>query len=446
MNRADVPATEPTAPADPPPGSPWLAHYEPGVPPALSAASDDFTALVAGAAAVAPTFPAVTDGRRSMHYAVLSAAADAVAAALRRDGIGPGDAVVVALPPGPTVLSVVLGALRAGACVAPVDGADASAAAEVAATLRAPFAIVEDRIAVAYATACDQAGIASRRLVCVDMTRELPLPLRVLARFAGRPSDLPLADDGIAARTCLPWRRWLAGDGAAPDDPAIGGTLWCDGVPYGQAALTAGASMLSAWLTDASPGDDTWLVLAPLSTPLGVVAALGAAPLLRARVALPGGWVPSDVGDALRYLRPAWVVSDVGAVARLVGSPDLGHSELRSVRGWLVDGPVPAPLARAFTDATSLDLCVGWAPRGAAGFVTCNPVNGVRGPHSVGLPLPGVTIRAVDAGLEVEAPNVVPPGTIAQAGARIDADGFVDVDHAPDARSVAQRVGGDDSA
>ncbi len=409
----------------------WLAHYEPGVPHVLDPAAGDFAGILADAAAVAPTFPAVTDGRRALHYAALNASADAVAAALGREPAADGRPIVVALPPGPTLLAVVLGTLRAGRIVAPVDGADASAAAELSDRLGAPLAIVLDREALPFAQAMQRTGGPLPRIITVDPLRELRFGLRWLARLgAGKRTHRPVA----AVPDAVPWQRWVAGDGQASptgDEAVRTGAIEVDGVRYGMPVLAAGAQMMTAWLTDTSPGDDTWLVLAPLATPLGVVAALGAAPALRARVALPGSWQPADAVDALRYFRPAWVVSDVATVARLVAAPELPHAELRSVRGWLVGGPVPPMLARAFVETTGVELCVGWAPRGVAGFVACHPVNGWRGIGGVGLPLPGVTAAAGPGGLVLRAANVV-GGAIVEPGARLDADGFLQVDHGPD--------------
>jgi len=422
-----------------PPQSPWLAHYEPGVPYVLDAAAEDFAGILADAAAVAPTFPAVTDGRRALHYAALNALADAVAAALGREPATDGQPILVALPPGPTLLAVVVGALRAGRVLAPVDGADASAAAELSVRLGAPLAIILDRAAVPFAQAMQRSGGPLPRIVTVDPLRELRFGLRWLARLGdGKRLHRPVA----VFPNAVPWQRWVAGDGPASptaDEAVRAGAIEVDGVRYGAPELAAGAQMMTAWLTDTSPGDDTWLVLAPLASPLGVVAALGAAPALRARVALPGSWQPADAVDALRYFRPAWVVSDVAAVARLVAAPELPQAELRSVRGWLVGGPVPPILARAFVETTGVELCVGWAPRGAAGFVACHPVNGWRGLGGVGLPLPGVTAAAGPDGLVLRAANVV-GGALVAPGARLDADGFLQVDHDPaEASEVFER-------
>lgn len=417
------------------PAAAWLAHYEPGVPAALPAGESSLADIVAGAAAVAPTFPAVTDGRRALHFAALSAAADRVAAALARDALGGGDAVVVALPPGPTALAAILGGLRAGVVVAPAGGAEASAAAELAVALEARVAIVVDRAAETFVAAVERAGRPVPRLVRLDPLRELRWPVRLLARLGGaRPAP-------SAGRPGVAWQRWLGGDG-----PSAGrvrahadGALVLDGVRFSAAELAAGARMLGAWLTDASPGDDTWLILAPLATGVGAVAALGTAPALRARAALVGSDALEEVIDALRYVRPAWVVSDVAVVARLAAEPALAGVDLRGVRGWLVGGPVPAPLARAFAEASGVELCVGWAPRGAAGFVACNPVNGQRRADSVGLPLPGATAAEGAAGLVVRAPNCAASLASAEgagcteAGARLDGDGYIVVEPVPGA-------------
>ncbi len=424
MTARDDPAT-----AAPVAAEPWRAHYEPGVPSDLP--DDDGASLdfVAGAAAVAPTFPAVTDGRRAQHFAALSAAADRVAAALARDGLGRGDVVVVALPPGPTAVAAILGGLRAGVVVAPADGAEASAAAELAVSRGARAAVVLERIADAFAAALERAGQPLPRVVRVDPLRELRWPLRVVAWLGG-------ARTASSPRAGVPWHRWLGAEAASAGDhrQPTDGALLIDGVAFGRREIGAGARMWASWLTDASPGDDTWLILAPLSSSVGAVAALGAAPALRARTALVAGGATADVIDALRYVRPAWVVSDTATVARLAADPALAGVDLRGVRGWLVAGPVPPPLARAFAEASGVELCVGWAPAGAAGFVACNPINGRRVAGSVGLPLPGVRIVAGASGMTLRAPNGPPPpadGTLV-AEARLDADGYLVVDPPPE--------------
>jgi acyl-CoA synthetase (AMP-forming)/AMP-acid ligase II len=98
-----------------------------------------------------------------------------------------------------------------------------------------------------------------------------------------------------------------------------------------------------------------------------------------------------------------------------------------SLRAWFTDGEDGAAPA-----------CRGWAPVGAAGLVTCNPVNGHHAPGSVGLPLPGVLVRVsresgatappgVVGALEVKAPNMPWPERWVDTGAvgALDEDGYL---------------------
>jgi amino acid adenylation domain-containing protein len=71
--------------------------------------------------AARPEASAVRDDHSRLTYRELAAAADALAAALRRRGIGPEDRVGVHLPRGVHAIVAILGVLRAGAAYLPVD-------------------------------------------------------------------------------------------------------------------------------------------------------------------------------------------------------------------------------------------------------------------------------------------------------------------------------------
>ncbi|MEO7261299.1 MAG: amino acid adenylation domain-containing protein [Jatrophihabitantaceae bacterium] len=68
-----------------------------------------------------PAAVAVIDGDRQLDYAGLSAASAAVADGLRRSGVRPGDPVAVCLPRSWQLVCAMLGILRAGAVVVPLD-------------------------------------------------------------------------------------------------------------------------------------------------------------------------------------------------------------------------------------------------------------------------------------------------------------------------------------
>ncbi|MCX4461412.1 amino acid adenylation domain-containing protein [Streptomyces sp. NBC_01728] len=68
-----------------------------------------------------PRAVALTDGDVRLDYAALDSSAAAVAQALRRSGVAPGQAVAVALPRSWRLVCVMLGILRLGALVVPLD-------------------------------------------------------------------------------------------------------------------------------------------------------------------------------------------------------------------------------------------------------------------------------------------------------------------------------------
>jgi acyl-CoA synthetase (AMP-forming)/AMP-acid ligase II len=80
----------------------------------------DLPALIAGHALAQPTHVAVVAGGRRASYAEFDTLIDRVAAALQRDGFGPGDAVAVCALSSIEYLAVFVGALRAGLAVAPL--------------------------------------------------------------------------------------------------------------------------------------------------------------------------------------------------------------------------------------------------------------------------------------------------------------------------------------
>ena len=399
-----------------------------------------FHELWYAAAAGAPGRPALAAGNRTLRYAEVDALVGRVAAALVRDGVRTGARVLLALPPGVHLVAGALAALRVGAVVVPLDPArGADHAARVAEAMRPAVTVAATEAAAAVAEVTRATGSTVVEARAVDAAPRL---LRLLARLA-QPARVLQAPP----RGCVRWSRWVTGAAAAdfpspgPDDEALVGVA-PDGDGrvhvFRHRALCFGAEQLRAWVSDALPGAETWLVLAPLASPSGFVAALGTVPLLRARLALVPTAAPEHVLDALRYLRPTHVFSAREQVASLLGVRGLLGADVRSVRTWLVSDPLSGELVEQFEGLAGVSPCQGLAVACSAGLVACNPVNGRRVPGSVGVPMPGTDVRLTgpagtsDRGgslglLQVRAPNVVPVGAWCGTGltAGIDDAGFV---------------------
>jgi long-chain acyl-CoA synthetase len=76
--------------------------------------------LIRAHAAERPQRIALIEGERQLDFAALDALMDRIAAALQRDGIGPGSAIAIVAGTSLEYAAVFLGALRAGAAVAPL--------------------------------------------------------------------------------------------------------------------------------------------------------------------------------------------------------------------------------------------------------------------------------------------------------------------------------------
>jgi long-chain acyl-CoA synthetase len=239
------------------------------------------------------------------------------------------------------------------------------------------------------------------RLVVVRPESALPLSLRWIRRLG---SPLSSRRHGLNSRSAVAWSSWLSATADAPEQrvgasaPAVvhlsldSGEQLCT---FSHGQLICGAEQLRSWLTDALPGEDTWLLLDPLNTTLGIVVGLGTSIMLRSRLVLLPQWDARDVLDALRYVRPSYVAASGPSMARLARASELRQADTRSVRAWIVGDPLTAEVRWSFEEATGLSLCQGFGPPCTAGLATCNPVNSERARGSVGLPLPGVDARLV---------------------------------------------------
>jgi long-chain acyl-CoA synthetase len=135
-----------------------------------------------------PRHPALRDDAHEIDYGTLDALMDRVAAALQRDGLRPGEGVAISANASVSYAACFLGALRAGAAVAPI--APSVTRAQFGAMLRDAQA----RLCLVDAAAVDLLPDGADALACISL-------------------------DGIAPGMAL--ERWLAPDGTRPQPVAI---------------------------------------------------------------------------------------------------------------------------------------------------------------------------------------------------------------------------------
>ncbi len=391
---------------------PWLAHYDEGVPASLVPYPD--TTLVDSLRAAArerPDHPALLFKGARMSFGELDRESDAFAAALCRLGVARGDRVALLLPNCPQFLIAEMGAWKRGAVVVPLN--PIYNAVELEGPLRDTGAETVVVLTPFYRRVKTLQGrTAVRHVIATSVKEHLPPLLRLLfTLFRERPEGHRIRLD--------PGDHWFARlleenagapalpSEARPGDAALvlmsGGTT---GEPKGvvglHRSLVMPALQVRAWW-GALCEDWGEIVLLPLPL-FHAYAAVGAqsfAIVTRATMALvPNPRDITDVVKTVRRVRPTI----------FVGVPTLFTAVLNHalVRGGRIPfrrlklclcgaSALLAETRRRFEATTGARIVEAYSLSEALLAACAQPARGEAKAGSVGLPLPDVEVRIVDA-------------------------------------------------
>ncbi|MGX5657395.1 class I adenylate-forming enzyme family protein [Geodermatophilus nigrescens] len=331
------------------------------------AAPTGLAALVRDAARRRPDAPAVVDGDTRLSWGELDALVDRSAAALAARGLRRGDRVAVQLPNGVAWLRAVLGALRAGLVVVPVNTAYTDA--EVAHVLT-------------------DSGAS---LLVAAGEREPVARVSVLAGPPDADGDPPADDDDPAALSFL---AYTSGTTGRPR-----------GAMLTAAALRANQEQCLALDPPPVRSDDRVLLVLPLfhvyglNAGFGLVAATGACAVL-----LPA----FDPRAALEVVERERVTAVPGAppmyqawlaVADAEGDDTRLRAALASVRmASSGAAPLPEETWTAMLDRAGVRVWEGYGLTEACPVVASTLATGRAKPACIGGPLPGVEVALREAG------------------------------------------------
>lgn len=390
---------------------PWVAHYDAGVPASL-APYPEKTLLdyLSAAARDRGADTAVLFKGAALSHGQLESASDACAAALWSAGVRAGDRVALVLPNCPQFLIAQYGIWKTGAVVVAVNPTYSDREVEhmlVAAGVETVITLTPfyDRVKRV------QPRTTVTRVVATSIKEYLPPVLRVLftlfkERKGGHRIRLASGDrwlgDLLRAHRDTPRPSIIVG----PGDPAVilpsGGTT---GTPKGVVGahrnyVVAGLQ-LHAWTRSANqPGDPIMLPL-PLFhvyANVGVqsMALIGENPLSL----VPN---PRDLNDLLKTIqtvKPAFFSGVPTLYTAILNHPDVraGKIDLRSIKlCFSGSAALMAETKRAFEEQTGARIVEGYALTESMMACCVNPVQGPGKVGSIGMPLPDVHVRIVDA-------------------------------------------------
>ncbi|MSO82057.1 MAG: AMP-dependent synthetase [Acidobacteria bacterium] len=402
----------------------WLAHYDSDVAKSL-APYPDKTLLdyLADLARDHGDKPALLFKGASMSYAALEQLSDVFAAALASLGVRPGDRVALLLPNCPQFFIAEFGAWKAGAVVVSLNPIYTERELELALTSTGASLVIAltpfyQRIkniqgrtkAVGAAVQVDLAGI--RHVIPTSIKEYLPPVLRLLFTLFKERKDghrITIAAGDAWFQTLLREHRSSPRPAVTvrPGDRAVilssGGTT---GTPKGVVGLhrhyVAAGRQLHEWTKSAlKPWTDVVMLPLPM---FHVYANVGVQPLAFVAPA-PLSLVPNprDIGDLLktiRQVRPAFFNGIPTLYTAILNHPDVraGKVDLSCIKLCFSGAAaLMAETKRQFEAATGARIVEGYSL--TEGMMACcvNPVKGANKIGSIGLPLPDVEVRIVDA-------------------------------------------------
>ena len=404
---------------------PWLAHYDAGVPATLEPyPRRTLVDYLTDAARRQPNAPALLFKGATITYGDLDRMSDACAAALTALGVKAGDRVALILPNCPQFFIAEFGAWKIGAIVAPLNPIYTEHELETAIRDEGIETVVVLTRFYGRVKAI-QARTPLKRVIATNIKEYFPPVLRVLFTLAREQRDgdrVTLAPGDHAFRHLLLINRGRPRPrvDVGPDDPAVllmsGGTT---GVPKGvlgrHAAYVMAGLQIKAWNESALGGPSIAFLPLPL---FHVYANVG----VQALSIITGGAMalvpnPRDLDDVLatiKRVKPAFFNGVPTLYIALLNHRDVQSHQVDFTSIRLCFCGASALLADTktrFEALTGARIVEGYGLTESMMALCINPVQGTNKLGSVGMPLPDVRVRIVDAD---EGNRPLPPGEVGE--------------------------------
>jgi len=391
--------------------APWLAHYDPDVPPTLAPYPNrTLVDAIAEFARAQPGKAAILFKGARVSYGELDRLSDACAAAFAALGIARGDRVGLLLPNCPQFFIAQFGAWKLGAIVAPLNPIYTEA--ELEGPLRDHG--VETVVALTrfyLRVKRVQPRTPVRRVIATNIKEFFPPLLRLLFTAFREKKDgdrvaLAPGDHDFAHLLLVNRGRRAPAPPPSAGDPAVllmsGGTT---GTPKGvlgtHGAYVIAGAQVQAWNAAVlqGSGDVTFLPL-PLFHVYGNVGVQALTFLNGASIALVPN--PRDLADlvaTIRRVKPTFFNGVPTLYIALLNHPDVqrGKVDFSSVRICFSGASaLLADTKTRFEALTGARIVEGYSLTEAMMALCVNPVKGPNKLGSVGMPLPDVVVKIFD--------------------------------------------------
>ncbi len=403
---------------------PWTKHYDEGVSPTVELPDHPLAWVLEESARKSPNNVAIMFQGKTINYRELNEAADAVAAGLVASGFKKGDRAVIYMPNTPQFVMIYFGILRAGGIVIATNPlyserelqhqlSDCGAETVfVMSRYYQPLKNVQEKTAV-------------KRIIVTHIKTYLPS----LKRFLYGLLREKKAGDKVSLEVGDTWFKDFLDMGknaAKPDvkvtseDMALlqytGGTT---GVAKGAIAvhgnLAANARQLQEWIPDLQYGKEVFISAIPFFHSYGMVTSMILPTSIAAKmVVIPDPRNLADVMGSIEKNKATFFPGVPSLYVAINNHPDIqaGKYDLTSIRACLSgSAPLMSETKTQFEEITGGKLVEGYGLTESHVVSHANPLLGQNITGSIGLPIPNIECRIVDA---VEGDKELPVGGIGE--------------------------------
>lgn len=389
--------------------SPWLAHYDKGVPQTIDYPKKPLFHFLEDAARKYPDRACTIFKGAVISYKEMNAQTDAMAAALVEMGVKKGERVGIFMPNLPQFVVAFYGILKAGAAVVainptypvdeiimPVDDANI----DVMFTLTRYY----DKLVATRKRS------KLKKIIVSNLKEALPPFTRLLFTLVKEKKDGDrlgtLASGDVWMQDLLAKHANSAKPNVevTPDDTAVfqysGGTT---GVPKGAVAMhrnvVANTLQIKSWMPSLEPGKEVVLMGIPLFHVYGMVAGMNFAMANGASmVMVPNARDLKDVLDNISKYK-ATIFPGVPTLYNAINNhPDVkaGKYDLSSIKACISgSAALMRETKEKFEKLTGGKVFEGYGLSEAPTATHCNPLDGENKTGSIGMPLPDVEVKLV---------------------------------------------------
>jgi long-chain acyl-CoA synthetase len=390
----------------------WHEHYDEGIPVTLQPYPErTLLDYISESSLRWPRRPALLFKGATLSYRRLDRLSDSFAAALVEQGVMPGDRVALCLPNCPQFVIAELGAWKAGAIVCPFNPTYSDREMEDALTATGAETVVALNRTYRQVKSI-QPHTSVRRIIATNIKEYLPFRLRLAYTLLREKKE----GDRIELRDGDSRFAWLLNrhrDSPRPpvpvvlDDVAVilmsGGTT---GTPKGVAGshrgMTTAGLQLQSWLSPAmKEWTDTIMLPLPLFHTYANTGVQSLAFINHNPIALIPN--PRDLREVLKEIndvKPAFICAVPTLLIGLMGHPltRSGKVDWSSIKLCFSGAAaLMSETQKRFEELTGGVIVEGYSLTEAQMAVVANPVRGEKKIGSVGMPLPDVEVRILDA-------------------------------------------------